>query len=171
MWLKNNNSKKKNFLITKSILFFILIWLHREACGILVPQPVTEPGPRQWKHQIFTTGLPGNSRQNHFKIQPQIRISFYIVTAVCLLLRFEKWFFKPMQLFSTSLCKKFNVSFKTLNNGYSIGLSLPLWITRYTRTAPHEVSSSPLPPSLMFTGNSPFLWSFHFCFQILFLGL
>ena len=36
-------------------LFFVLF------CGILVPQPGIEPGPRQWKHQLLTTGLPGNS--------------------------------------------------------------------------------------------------------------
>lgn len=162
---------RKNILVTKSILCVIFIWLHCEACGILVPQPVTEPGPWQWKHEVLTTGLPGSSCQKHFKIQPQIHISFYIVTAVCLLLRFEKCFFKPVQFYCTYLCKKFNLSFKTLNTGYFIGLSRPLWITRYTRTAPHKVSSSRLPLPLYSGGNSPFLWSFHFCFQILFLGL
>ena len=30
-------------------------------CGILVPRPGIEPRPRQWKHQVLTTGQPGNS--------------------------------------------------------------------------------------------------------------
>ena len=31
------------------------------ASRILVPQPGIEPGPCEWKHQILTTGPPGNS--------------------------------------------------------------------------------------------------------------
>ena len=31
------------------------------ACRISVPWPGTEPRPWQWKHQILTTRLPGNS--------------------------------------------------------------------------------------------------------------
>ena len=31
------------------------------ALRILVPQPGIEPGLLQWKHQVLTTGLPGNS--------------------------------------------------------------------------------------------------------------
>ena len=30
------------------------------ACGIWVPRPGIEPGPRQWKHWLLTTGLQGN---------------------------------------------------------------------------------------------------------------
>ena len=30
------------------------------AYGILVPWPEIEPGPRQWKCQVLTTGPPGN---------------------------------------------------------------------------------------------------------------
>ena len=42
-----------------SILFFF--WPCCMVCGILVPQPATEPGPQQWKCWVLTTGLPGNS--------------------------------------------------------------------------------------------------------------
>ena len=31
------------------------------ACRILVPWPETESRPWQWKHQVLTTGPPGNS--------------------------------------------------------------------------------------------------------------
>ena len=39
----------------------IFFWLHRVACGILVPWPEIEPPPGQWKCQVLTTGPPGNS--------------------------------------------------------------------------------------------------------------
>ena len=45
-----------------SFLFFFFSWPHHTACGILVPQTGIEPRPRQWKHQVLTTGPPGNSR-------------------------------------------------------------------------------------------------------------
>ena len=31
------------------------------ACGISVPRPGIEPGPRQWEHEVLTTGPPANS--------------------------------------------------------------------------------------------------------------
>ena len=42
--------------------FFSLSWLCCSACGSLVPWPGIEPGPRQWKHRVLTTGQPGNSQ-------------------------------------------------------------------------------------------------------------
>ena len=36
-------------------------WPRRAACGISVPRPGIEPGPRQWKPRILTTRPPGNS--------------------------------------------------------------------------------------------------------------
>ena len=41
--------------------FIFIILPHHTTCGILVPWPGIEPGPRQWKRWILTTGLPGNS--------------------------------------------------------------------------------------------------------------
>ena len=41
--------------------FLSLFWPHRTACGISVPRPGVEPRPRQWKHQVLTTGPPGKS--------------------------------------------------------------------------------------------------------------
>ena len=34
--------------------------------GILIPRPETEPGPQRWKHQVPTTGPPGNSQGYFF---------------------------------------------------------------------------------------------------------
>ena len=45
-------------------LFFI--WLHSMTWGILVPQPRIEPGTQQRKHQVLTTGPPGNSLPSFF---------------------------------------------------------------------------------------------------------
>ena len=39
--------------------FFFFGWM---ACGILVPWPVIEPGPPQWKRWVLNTRPPGNSR-------------------------------------------------------------------------------------------------------------
>ena len=36
-------------------------WLYCVPCGILVPQPVIEPRPLQWKRGVLTTESPGNS--------------------------------------------------------------------------------------------------------------
>ena len=36
-------------------------WPYSVACRISVPQPVTEPGPQQWKPRILTTRPTGNS--------------------------------------------------------------------------------------------------------------
>ena len=47
-------------LHTSSHLIYFF-WPCHTACGILVPQPWIEPGPRQWKHRVLTTGPPGNS--------------------------------------------------------------------------------------------------------------
>lgn len=45
-----------------SFFSFIYFWPWHVAYTILVPQLVIEPGPLQWKHQIQTTGPPGNSQ-------------------------------------------------------------------------------------------------------------
>ena len=53
----------------KSYYAWIFIWKNRfsffwpghAAYGILVPWPGIEPGPRQWKRGVLTTGPPGNS--------------------------------------------------------------------------------------------------------------
>ena len=42
-------------------------WLFCAACGILVLWPGIEHGPRQWKHEVLTIGLPGNSPKCTFK--------------------------------------------------------------------------------------------------------
>ena len=44
-------------------LFFspVCLFFGSEACEILVPWPGTERRPYQWKHQVLTTGLAGNS--------------------------------------------------------------------------------------------------------------
>ena len=38
------------------------------ACRTLVPQPGIKSRPRQWQHWVLTTGPPGNSLGNGFKI-------------------------------------------------------------------------------------------------------
>ena len=57
---------------------FILFFFsrpHSTPCGILVPRPGMEPGPRQWKHQILTTGQPGNSRISFIlQSNPKVRV-------------------------------------------------------------------------------------------------
>ena len=40
--------------------FYFFFWLCHMTCGIVVPQPV--PIPLQWKLQVLTTGLSGNSQ-------------------------------------------------------------------------------------------------------------
>lgn len=46
-----------------SLKFFFFFLLSCAAFGILVSQPRVEPGPQQWKHEVLTTGLPGDSWQ------------------------------------------------------------------------------------------------------------
>ena len=58
------------FLSFFSFLLFFFFWPHRMACGILVPQPGNEPWPWQWKHQVLTTGPPGNSHKLLFCWRP-----------------------------------------------------------------------------------------------------
>ena len=55
--------------------FPIVFWPHRVTCGISVPQPGIELGPRQWKPRILTTRPPGNSLWLYFLI---LMISFLI---------------------------------------------------------------------------------------------
>ena len=40
---------------------FFEFWLHRAACGILVPRQGIKPRPLHWKHSILTTGPPGTT--------------------------------------------------------------------------------------------------------------
>ena len=37
----------------------LVLWSCQTAYGVLVPWPGIEPNPLQWKHRVFTTGLPG----------------------------------------------------------------------------------------------------------------
>ena len=46
----------------KNAVIFIF-WPCHVACGILVPLPEIEPGPRQWRPWILITGPPGNSQE------------------------------------------------------------------------------------------------------------
>ena len=46
-------------LTSFTTLFYLL--QHHIACGILVTQPRIEPMPLQWKLEVLTTELPGNS--------------------------------------------------------------------------------------------------------------
>ena len=44
--------------------FFLFVLFFQPCCTasrIFVPQPGIEPGPCEWKHQVLTTGPPGNS--------------------------------------------------------------------------------------------------------------
>ena len=54
---------EQGYLITISgkQVFFFFSSPHCETYGILVPQPGMELVTK-WKHQVLTTGLPGNSR-------------------------------------------------------------------------------------------------------------
>ena len=45
------------------IKHFYFFWLGHTACEILVPPPGIELGPPQWKHQVLTTGPPGNCQK------------------------------------------------------------------------------------------------------------
>ena len=40
---------------------FFEFWLHRAACGILVPQQGIKPRRLHWKHSISTPGSPGTT--------------------------------------------------------------------------------------------------------------
>ena len=48
-----------------SLRLLLFIWLYREACRILVPQPGTEPGPSAMRAQILSTRPAGNSQTVH----------------------------------------------------------------------------------------------------------
>ena len=53
------------------ISFFFIVnffLLHHAACGILIPQPGSNPHPLQWEHGILTTGPPGKSLQRYVSI-------------------------------------------------------------------------------------------------------
>ena len=47
--------------VLSSALFFFSLWPCWAAYWLLVPRPGVESGPQQWKRQILTTVLPGNS--------------------------------------------------------------------------------------------------------------
>lgn len=49
-----------------SKITYFFLWLYHKTCGTLVPQRGIEPGPRQWKHWLPTTGLPGNAQIFNF---------------------------------------------------------------------------------------------------------
>ena len=45
---------------------FVCFWPLHESWRILVPRSGIETGPWQWKHQVITTELPGNSLGDNF---------------------------------------------------------------------------------------------------------
>ena len=55
---------KKEWPLSSSSLLLLLYYYYR----ILVPPPGVEPGPRQWKCQVLTTGPPGNSLTTPFRL-------------------------------------------------------------------------------------------------------
>ena len=61
--LQVNLSFEKNWVmyLILGVFFLFLFWPCHMTCGILVRQPRTEPGPWQWKCQVLTIRLPGNS--------------------------------------------------------------------------------------------------------------
>lgn len=61
-----------------SLSFFFSFRLHLATCRIFIPQPGVEPWAWQWKPQVLTTGLPGNSLNSVFylKSKPQVLDNF-----------------------------------------------------------------------------------------------
>ena len=55
--MKTERKKKKTcqylFLSPVFPFCFLFLWLHHEACGILVPWSGIEPEPLQWKHGVL----------------------------------------------------------------------------------------------------------------------
>lgn len=49
-----------------SKITYFFLWLCHKTCGTLVPQRGIGPGPRQWKHWLPTTRLPGNAHIFNF---------------------------------------------------------------------------------------------------------
>ena len=49
--------------ICSPVFVFFFFLLHHTGCRILAPQPGIKPRPPQGKHQVLTTGPPGNSHQ------------------------------------------------------------------------------------------------------------
>ena len=60
MWIRLVFSTTLFFSTCEIISFFFFFWLCHEACRILIPWAEIEPRPWQWKHQVLTTGPPGN---------------------------------------------------------------------------------------------------------------
>ena len=66
-------------------VIYLNVWPCHEACGILVPWPGIEPGPRQGEHQVLTTGLSENSQVMSFLNQVfspkklEVSISYNVV--------------------------------------------------------------------------------------------
>ena len=50
--------------VFSSHLFFF--FFGQAVCGSQFPNQGLNPGPQQWKHQVLTTGLPGNSLSSRF---------------------------------------------------------------------------------------------------------
>ena len=70
LWKPNSDGSLKRYrglmevasLVRLIIYYLFIYWqLHHTACGILVPDQVSNPCPLQWKHRILTTGQPGKS--------------------------------------------------------------------------------------------------------------
>ena len=51
--------------VTILLLFYVLVFFGRKACGILAPRPGIEPVLPALEGKVLTTGLPGKSLE-HF---------------------------------------------------------------------------------------------------------
>ena len=49
------------------LLFYVLVFLAKEVCGILAPWPGFEPAPLALEGEVLTTGPPGKSLSSIFK--------------------------------------------------------------------------------------------------------
>ena len=63
------------FVTTKTLLLFYVLVFGHEACGILAPQPGTEPTTPALEGKVLTTGPPGKSLdQLNFELRtPDLR--------------------------------------------------------------------------------------------------
>ena len=92
----------KIFILFYLFIIFLIFWLHRATCRILVPQPGIESRPQQWKHQVLTTGPPGNSPvHKNFKSQ-------CILFHICLIYSWEIALYPSKKLFIKLLLHSLN---------------------------------------------------------------
>ena len=67
--------------------FSLFLWPYCMACRVLVPWPGIEPRPWQWKHQVLTTGLPGNSLNLSNLWQFLYNLSCLLNSGFCVIVR------------------------------------------------------------------------------------